>query len=43
MAKKKRGGQSGKKGGSLMTEEIGSPAKSKPKKNKKQSKGKQKH
>ena len=43
MVKKKKGGQSGKRGGSLMSEESGIPAKSKPKKSKKQSKGKQKH
>jgi len=43
MVKHKKGGQSSKKGGSIVSEDIGSPAKSKSKKNKKPSKGKQKH
>lgn len=43
MVKRKKSGQSGKKGGSVIGEDIGSPAKSKGKKNKKPSKGKQKH
>ena len=43
MVKHKKAGQSGKKGGSIANEDLGSPAKSKSKNKKKQSKGKQKH
>ena len=43
MMKRKKAGQTGKKGGSIANEDPGTPAKSKPKNKKKQSKGKQKH
>lgn len=40
---KRKASQSGKKAGSIIDDPLDRPAKNKPKKQKKQSKGKQKH